>query len=298
LPQTSHRTSWWNDFLATVTAASGIGYLATAYAISRWLTRSSPAQPCAPNLGPLAACETLDCRTDDGLRLAGWAIAPDRPRGTVVIFHGLRGNRGHMLGRVAFLLEAGYRCVAFDHRAHGQSEGKKTSFGYWESRDVAAILDTVRTRWPGEPTAAMGVSRGAAALCFAGAQTHGLRAFILESLYHDIGEAFRTRVGRGYPPWFHRFSRGVIWICEKRLGLKLEDVSPLKVINRLDAPVLLMTGSDDPHAPPADMDKLAQRCREKSETLVIPGAAHSDIYDQGGEAYRTKVLDFLGRKCA
>ena len=30
--------------------------------------------------------------------------------------------------------------IAFDHRAHGESSGKRISFGYHESRDVASNL--------------------------------------------------------------------------------------------------------------------------------------------------------------
>ena len=35
------RTAWLKEWLAGLTAASGIGYLATAYTLSRWLTRRS-----------------------------------------------------------------------------------------------------------------------------------------------------------------------------------------------------------------------------------------------------------------
>jgi len=60
----------------------------------------------------------------------------------VALFHGLRDNRGYLLGRTAFLAAAGYRCVAVDHRAPGETGGKRTSFGFYESRDVAAVLET------------------------------------------------------------------------------------------------------------------------------------------------------------
>ena len=103
----------------------------------------------------------------DGLRLAGWVVTPSRPRATVVICHGVRSNREATLGRIAFLTAAGYRCVAFDHRAHGASPGKRTSFGYHEARDVAAIHALARGAWPRQPCAALGISMGAAALCFA-----------------------------------------------------------------------------------------------------------------------------------
>jgi alpha-beta hydrolase superfamily lysophospholipase len=270
------RTTWFQDVLAAVAAASGIGYVATAYSISRWLTRTTPAKPAAPT-DTRSTWEDLHCRTVDGLDLAGWVVTP--------------------LKRIRFLTAAGYRCVAFDHRGHGQSGGRRTSFGYFEGRDAAAVLELVQRRWPDEPHAALGMSMGAASLCFAAAQARRCQAVILESLYHDLASAFQARLGCGYPPWFGRFSRGVIWVTERRLGVRLTQVAPAAHVHELHpAPVLLLTGSEDPHAPPPDVHRLYNSCHEPREVCVIAGAAHADVCETGGEQYQNLVLDFLRRK--
>ena len=106
------------------------------FCVLRGPTRGRPPQT-PSDLG--LAWEPLECVTPDGLRLAGWSVTPSRPRATVILFHGLRHNRGQTLARTGFLAGAGYRCVAFDHRGHGESAGKRTSFGYYEGRDVAAV---------------------------------------------------------------------------------------------------------------------------------------------------------------
>src|SRR5687768_14235222 len=120
MSQTQVRASWLQETLAGLATVSGVGYLATAYTISRWLTRGAPGPlPEAPSDRGLG-WEPLECRSSDGYRLAGWAVAPPAPHGTVVLFHGLRSNRAHSLDRTLFLTRAGYRCVAFDHRAHAE----------------------------------------------------------------------------------------------------------------------------------------------------------------------------------
>ena len=96
-----------------------IGYLATAYTVSRWLTRRCPAVVPMPTHLAAVNIEALACMTQDGITLKGWCIEPAAPRATVALFHGMRNNRSDMLDRIAFLTEAGYRCVAFDHRARG-----------------------------------------------------------------------------------------------------------------------------------------------------------------------------------
>src|SRR5688572_21788730 len=115
MAQSSRTITWVNDILMGLAAASGVGYLATAYSISRWLTRPTLARLEPPPEIADTAWETLTCRTADGLTLAGWVAAPPRPRGTVALFHGLRTNRTQHLDRIDFLVRAGWRCVAFDH---------------------------------------------------------------------------------------------------------------------------------------------------------------------------------------
>src|SRR5262249_7013368 len=153
----SHITS----ALMALVIATGVGYVVASYVASRWLTRSRKRRPERTPADFHLPFDTLTCRTEDGLRLTGWGVGPPPPRGTLVLFHGLRCTRDLVLERMAILVRAGYRCVAFDHRAHGESQGRMTSFGYHEGRDVTAVLDLVKRRWPERPRVALGISMGA-----------------------------------------------------------------------------------------------------------------------------------------
>jgi alpha-beta hydrolase superfamily lysophospholipase len=292
----SAKNSWFNEFVPRLTAASGVGYLATAYTVSRWLTRRSPAALQTPSHLHAVQIEVLECRTRDGIVLKGWNIEPQAPRANVALFHGLRGNRGDMLSRIAFLSAAGYRCVAFDHRAHGESAGRWTSFGYHERHDVEAVADLIRARWPNQPRAALAISMGAAAVCFAGEAAHAFDALILESVYHDLARAFQHRVGGSYPAWFRHFRRGIIWFTQRRLRARIHEVAPIAHIARLaPRPVLLLTGGADERAPPHEVQALARQLPETGQFHVIPGAGHLHVCEQGGPAYRDLVLAFLER---
>ncbi len=276
--------------------ATGIGYVGAAYFASRWLTRPKHRKP-ERDPGELdISWESITCRTRDGLRLVGWSVEPTSPRGTVAMFHGLRCTRALFLERMAILVRAGYRCVSFDHRAHGESQGRRTSFGFYEGLDVAAVLNYVKQRWPESPRIAHGISMGAAAICFGAEHARGADAIVLESLYHDIKTAFTTRINAGFPGWYGRLMRGIVWITEKRLGLKMEDLTPADHIGRLaPAPVLLITGTEDTHASPDDATRLYERCDGPRELVLVPGAGHCDLLEVAGPAYDEHVLGFLER---
>jgi uncharacterized protein len=294
--QSRQQSHWIAEALARAVVVSGVGYLLASYTVSRWLTRPSRGKPKTTPASFNLAFDSVECRTEDGHRLAGWVVAPPSPCGTVALFHGIRHNRAQLLDRMAVLVEAGYRCVAFDHRAHGQSTGRCSSFGYFEGRDVEAVLRFCRERWPGDYLAAVGVSMGAAALCFAATRITGLQACCLESLYHDVASAFQQRIGTKFPAWFGRFAKGAVWVTERRLGLKLAQVAPANHIGDLaNVPLLLMTGQNDEHAPPVDSQRLLARCKGPAELVLIEGADHSNLCTQGGEVYRQRLLSFLQR---
>src|SRR5262245_35818809 len=168
------------EVMTRLILASGVGYLTAAYTISRWLTRPSPARVSVTPGDYGLPWEPLECRTADGIRLVGWVISPSTARATIALFHGVRGNRTQTLGCTATLVDAGYRCVAFDHRAHGESSGKRTSFGYHERHDVLAVMNLIQRCWPDEPCAALGIAMGGAAICYAASRLPGLAAVILE----------------------------------------------------------------------------------------------------------------------
>jgi alpha-beta hydrolase superfamily lysophospholipase len=284
------------EILARMAMASGVGYLAAAYTVSRWLTRPSRTRP---RLNPANwgwPWESICCRTADGIRLSGWLVEPSRPRGTVALFHGMRFNRETLLDRIIFFAEHGFRCLAFDHRAHGESSGRRTSFGFHESRDVVAVSHLIRQRWPDQAAIGLGISMGAAAICFSANQSAPWDALILESCYHDIANAFASRLRSGYPPWYQRLSRGVIWVTERRLGVRLHQLSPADYVGQLaPSPILVLTGMDDLHASPDDARRLFDRCQGPRELLLIPNARHRDVFEVGGSLYQQKVLEFLNR---
>ncbi|MGD8402496.1 MAG: alpha/beta hydrolase [Anaerolineales bacterium] len=75
---------------------------------------------------------------DDGeLAVTTWGA--DGP--AILLMHGWGGARAQMTGFVNPLLEAGYRVVAFDQPAHGESDGKMTNI-----LEIAPSMDLIAKR--------------------------------------------------------------------------------------------------------------------------------------------------------
>jgi pimeloyl-ACP methyl ester carboxylesterase len=239
-----------------------------SYAISRWLTRPTPAVPAPTPADFGLAHESLECRTSDGQRLAGWIVSPaSPPQAKIALFHDIRGNRAQTLDRIRFLIAAGYRCVAFDHRAHGESTGTRTSFGFHERHDVLAVVRLIRGLWPTQRSAALGIGMGGAAICYAASELHGLAAIILESVQLDPGAALRTWADGVFPASLNQLAKSVIELTGERLGVSMQRLAPGEYLAALARTPIFF--APDEHA------------------------AYYDVRTNGGNVCQRRLLNFL-----
>jgi uncharacterized protein len=107
---------------------------------------------------PPSGCEDKTF-PDKGVALAGWQChAPGDRRGTLIYLHGVADNRAAVAGIVRRFTARGFDVVAYDSRAHGNSEGEACTYGFYEKEDLRSVLDTLD---PG-PIVLIGTSLGAA----------------------------------------------------------------------------------------------------------------------------------------
>jgi uncharacterized protein len=282
---------WLASAMARLTFLSGVGYVGAAYTVSRFLTRPRRRKLTKSPADLELSYRDVAIETEDGIRLAGWLIEAENARGTVALFHGMRHNRETMLSRAALLHAAGYRCLLIDHRGHGQSGGKRISFGWYEARDVLAAARWIEEQFPAQPRFALGMSMGGAAICFAGPQC-GWNAIVLEGVYAELDAAFRRRIGSYYPGWFGQLYPAIVWITQKRMRIRMIEIRPVAAVEKLkNVPIMVISGERDILAPPSDSIQL--QLAAQGQFAVIADACHNDICEKGGTAYRDLLLGFL-----
>jgi predicted alpha/beta hydrolase len=116
--------------------------------------------------------ESLDVRTSDGWSLRADVRTPQgAPRGTAVLAHALMARRTEFYRNqesslASFLVDRGWRVVAFDFRGHGESgppahEGGSYGYDDFVARDLAAVCAFAGEQAkPGEPVVVVGHSLG------------------------------------------------------------------------------------------------------------------------------------------
>ncbi len=200
-------------------------------------------------------------------RICGWRWGAGPG---VLLIHGWNG-RGIQLHRyIDPLVRAGRSAVAIDGPAHGESEGRSTS--YFEFTDVIRTLIA-----PDRGLRIQGIvahSFGAAAVVNALAhQMADLKTVLLAPALQLRKTLFDVLERHGIAP---RVYERVIATYEARFGYSLERDDPHRRLGDLRSPVLVIHDRDDPVIAYADSEALCGRFRQVT-LKTTSGLGHRGI---------------------
>jgi pimeloyl-ACP methyl ester carboxylesterase len=231
------------------------------------------------NQDPAAGGEPVILR-GAGVRLAGWSWG----RGPLALLvHGWNGRGRQMAAMARALAARGYRAVAFDHPAHGDSSGRTATIP-----DMAEAIRLVSDQLGGA-RALVAHSLGAVAATFALSRgLHVPRAvFVAPPVRPD--------------QWLLRFGRAVglpasadgrlVAAVEQRAGVSVAEVGPLDLAGQLDTELLVVHDRSDREVPYAQGEALA-RAWPDARLVTTEGLGHTRILSAPGVV--SLVTDFLG----
>jgi pimeloyl-ACP methyl ester carboxylesterase len=208
------------------------------------------------------------------------------PRAPIVLLvHGWEG-RGTQLGAfVGAFVIAGFRVIALDFPAHGDSTGRHT--------DLIECTEALRkvARDLGPLAGIVAHSFGGAVTTLAIERGMDVRAVVLVSSPSSVADVlarFGRMLGLGTRA-MQAFRRGL----EHRTGLKLADLEIYERAARLRVPALIVHDRDDRDVPFSDAERLAARW--PTATLVATGGlGHRRILRD--ENVIERAVEFVARE--
>lgn len=207
----------------------------------------------------------------DGVALRGWLqLAAPPVRGTIIYLHGRNQNRAAGIALTRKLVHLGYDVLAYDSRAHGISDGRYSTFGYYEKNDVSRAIDFLGA----EHVVVVGLSLGAAVAIQAAAEDPRIAGVVAASSFSSMETVVRERLP-GFVP--EGEIRRTFRLVEERAHIRVKDVDAVAAARRVKAPVLLLHGRRDQFTPLAHSTQIYDALRGPRALVEIPGAGHGDV---------------------
>lgn len=230
--------------------------------------------------------QTVDLHTQDGIRLTAWYTPPRNRAAVILLAHGYGDNRPEWVYQM--LARKGYGVLAWDARAHGESDGEISTIGYLEVLDVRAALDFALAQPGVEHVGAWGGSMGGATVIRAAAQYPEIEALFVDSSFASLEEEINFLAPY---PFVNQLAA---FLIHMRTGIELDSVNLVNEIGKISPrPVYIVHSRADIVAPPDAGEKLYNAAQEPRFLWLEDDAAHLAIYLENERRYQRRLLDFF-----
>jgi len=242
--------------------------------------------------------ENFTITTNDNLMLRGWYIASAASaKGTILYLHGIGDNKALGLPLAKLLYENGYNVALFDLRAHGESEGKYCTYGFYEKHDVQNVLDFLfsKKEWTMGKIGIFGFSMGAAIALQTAAMDKRIAAVVAENSFASLRSIFDDYQKRIIKLPFHYLRNAIIARAESVASFDAKNVHPLESVKNISVPVLYIVGKQDAKIHPHYSDLLYNHSIAQKEIFTVDNAGHANVREVAGKKYDDTLLSFFKR---
>jgi len=229
--------------------------------------------------------QEVELITEDDVKISAW-YTPSQNGSIILIAHGYGDKRAedfHVL-----FASHGYGVLAWDFRAHGESEGDFCSLGYYEVLDAKAALDFALAQPGVEHVGAWGGSMGAVTMIRATAQYPQIEALVADSPFATLEDEMDLRVP------FPAMRSLIRFFAERESGLTLDLVRPVDDIARISPrPVFIIQGMGDGMVPLDSAQRLYDAAGEPRQLWVENEVPHLNMYAFYKTRYTKRVIKFF-----
>lgn len=230
-----------------------------------------------------------------GYDLKAVVIEPHKTNKYMIFCHGVTENKINSLKYVNLFLKRGFNALIYDHRRHGESGGKTTSYGHFEKFDLKTIVDWLKTNiGPDIFLGIHGESMGAATmLLYAGMIEDSADFYIADCPFSDFKEQLSYRLEKEMKLPGKLLLPVADLFIKIRQKYSLQDVSPISVIDQIKSPILFIHSKKDDYILPTMTESLYEQKKGPKKLFLAANGVHAQSYNENSEDYEKMVDEFL-----
>jgi len=242
--------------------------------------------------------QEVEFQAVDDIRLSGWLLRGQPGQPAIVMCHDLGQNRTSLTHLAVGLWNTGFTVLLFDFRAHGESDGGRSSLGLKEKRDILGALEFLRglDGIDQRRIGIYGVGMGAYAAVLAASDHALFRVLVLDGLYPDVSFRLARDV---YSDWVFGVERlsflptGIFSVMQ----VSVRRQRAAEVITELWGRDLLLLAPEGDAALTAEMKKMYEGIPEQADAdgnlVILPATQSEGLYGDGLGDYYDRVSGFF-----
>ena len=239
--------------------------------------------------------EEVEITSKDNLKLHGYFLHKNDKKIAIVV-HGYGTRAFAMQQYVKMFYDEGYSVLAIDNRAHGKSQGKCITMGYFEHIDLSSWVDYTVKRYSDCEIVVFGLSMGGATVCLYSGdkKPKNVKAIISDCAYYSAYDVVQSLCEQSIILNFFPSLFVYNLYLKYRAKFRLSDIDVKSAINKCDVPILLIHGSRDKFVPFYMQDVLYKNAPPSlCQKYVVQGAGHAESMTTAKDEYIKTVKQFL-----
>ncbi len=237
----------------------------------------------------------LSVASPNGYDIKGYFFKPLQTSNTIIICHGVTENKINSTKYARMFERLGFNTVVYDHRRHGDSGGKTTSYGYYEKMDLQAMVHYVRGLIGEDAVLGIhGESMGAATtLLYAGTVADEADFYISDCSFSDFRKLLYLIVKSSISIDLRLAVHVTDLFMRMRDGYWTKNILPIEAVQNIEKPVLFFHTIQDAFIPSSMTEELYEKKTGPKMLWLFEEGAHAQGFNENPDLYEKKVFEFL-----
>ncbi|WP_283696178.1 alpha/beta hydrolase [Clostridium perfringens] len=248
-----------------------------------------------------ASKEDITLKSFDGLNLTSTLIMNENPTNKfIVLVHGVSICYVGSLKYFDIFYKNGFNILIVNQRRHGKSEGKYSTYGFYEKYDVNMWIEYLKSRFGNDIILGLhGESMGAGTVMETIPLNDSIKFVIEDCGYSNFHELIGFQITHAYK---NRLVRKILrpslifanFFMKTKAKFSMKKIVPIDIVSSTSLPMMFIHGKEDYFVPwYMAVDLYKAKTKGYKELYLVEGAKHAEALEVNKILYEKKIMTFI-----
>ncbi|MDK0573447.1 alpha/beta hydrolase [Clostridium perfringens] len=248
-----------------------------------------------------ASKEDITLKSFDGLNLTSTLIMNENPTNKfIVLVHGVSICYVGSLKYFDIFYKNGFNVLIVNQRRHGKSEGKYSTYGFYEKYDVNMWIEYLKSRFGNDIILGLhGESMGAGTVMETIPLNDSIKFVIEDCGYSNFHELIGFQITHAYK---NRLVRRILspslifanFFMKTKAKFSMKKIVPIDIVSSTSLPMMFIHGKEDYFVPwYMALDLYKAKTKGYKELYLVEGAKHAEALEVNKILYEKKIMTFI-----